>query len=146
MADVPKGKAGLIKSIATLNVPELYNKWKKKKVRNTIKTFLAGTGLEGAANEVHDQFKTGNMNISRILGKAASNIAKRAGQVYSGAKKFGKGVIKEANLNEGGMAYARKKNMGLKMNSGGSVKSKKSKKKVRGTGAAKRGTKFKGTF
>ena len=79
MADVPKGKAGLIKSIATLNVPELYNKWKKKKVRNTIKTFLAGTGLEGAANEVHDQFKTGNMNISRILGKAASNIAKQFG-------------------------------------------------------------------
>ena len=144
MADVPKGKAGLIKSIATLNVPELYNKWKKKKVRNTIKTFLAGTGLEGAANEVHDQFKTGNMNISRILGKAASNIAKRAGQVYSGAKKFGKGVIKEANLNEGGMAYARKRNMGLKMKKGGSVK--KPSKKSRGTGAAKRGTKFKGTF
>ena len=44
---------------------------------------------------------------------------------------------------EGGMAYARKKNMGLKMNAGGSVKSK---KKSRGTGAAKRGTKFKGTF
>ena len=44
------------------------------------------------------------------------------------------------------MAYARKKNMGLKMNEGGSVKSKKSKKKSRGTGAAKRGTKFKGTF
>ena len=79
MADVPKGKAGLIKSIATLNVPELYNKWKKKKVRNTIKTFLAGTGLEGVANEVHDQFKTGNMNISKILGKAASNIAKQFG-------------------------------------------------------------------
>ena len=144
MADAPKGKAGVIKSIATLNVPELYNKWKKKKVRNTIKTFLAGTGLEGAANEVHDQFKTGNMNISRILGKAASNIAKRAGQVYSGAKKFGKGVIKEANLNEGGMAYARKRNMGLKMKKGGSVK--KPSKKSRGTGAAKRGTKFKGTF
>ena len=47
---------------------------------------------------------------------------------------------------EGGMAYARKKNMGLQMNSGGSVKSKKSKKKSRGTGAAKRGTKFKGIF
>ena len=44
---------------------------------------------------------------------------------------------------EGGMAYARKKNMGLKMNAGGSVKSN---KKSRGTGAAKRGTKFKGTF
>jgi len=43
----------------------------------------------------------------------------------------------------GGMMYARKKNMGLKMNAGGSVKSK---RKSRGIGAAKRGTKFKGTF
>ena len=50
--------------------------------------------------------------------------------------------------NEGGMMHARKKNMGLKYNKGGSVKkpSKKSSKKSRGTGAAKRGTKFKGTF
>ena len=47
------------------------------------------------------------------------------------------------NKAEGGMAYARKKNMGLKMKKGGSVKSK---RKSRGTGAAKRGTKFKGTF
>ena len=50
--------------------------------------------------------------------------------------------------NEGGMMHARKKNMGLKYNKGGSVKkpSKKSSKKSRGTGAAKKGTKFKGTF
>ena len=107
---------------------------------STIKTFLAGTGLEGAAGEVFNQFKTGNYNVSRILGKGASNIAKRTGQLYSGAKE----AYKEANLNEGGMAYARKKNMGLKMKKGGSVK--KSSKKSRGTGAAKRGTKFKGTF
>jgi hypothetical protein len=48
----------------------------------------------------------------------------------------------------GGMAEARKKNMGLKMKRGGSVKkpSKSSSKKSRGTGAAKRGTKFKGTY
>ena len=63
---------------------------------------------------------------------------------------FGSGVIKGGkeylDKNEGGMAYARKKNMGLKMKKGGSLKSKKSKKKSRGTGAAKRGTKFKGTF
>ena len=44
--------------------------------------------------------------------------------------------------NIGGMAYARKKNMGLKMNAGGSVGNKKS----RGTGAAIKGTKFKGIF
>ena len=50
--------------------------------------------------------------------------------------------------NEGGMMQARKKNMGLKYKKGGSVKkpSKKSSKKSRGTGAAKKGTKFKGTF
>jgi hypothetical protein len=46
--------------------------------------------------------------------------------------------------NEGGMMQARKKNMGLKYKKGGSVK--KPSKKSRGTGAAKRGTKFKGTF
>ena len=54
-----------------------------------------------------------------------------------------KSGVEETKKNMGGMAYARKKNMGLKMKKGGSVKSK---KKVRGTGAAKRGTKFKGTF
>ena len=58
------------------------------------------------------------------------------------AIKAGKGE----DMNMGGMAYARKKNMGLKMNAGGSVKSKKSKKKSRGTGAAIKGTKFKGIF
>ena len=142
MADVPKTKAGVIKSIATLNVPSLIRNFKEKPVRSTIKTWLAGTGLEGAAKEVYDQFKTGSYNISKILGKTASNIAKRSSQIYSEAKK----AYKEADLNEGGMAYARKKNMGLKMNAGGSVKSKKSKKKSRGTGAAKRGTKFKGIF
>ena len=69
-------------------------------------------------------------------------------------KYFGKtGIDRIANVvketakslfgeNEGGMAYARKKNMGLKMNKGGSVSNKKS----RGTGAAIKGTKFKGTF
>ena len=148
MADVPTSKTklakGVVKSLATLDFPSLYKNFKAKPTRTIVKTFLAGTGLEGAANEVYDQLKSGNMNISKILGKTASNIAKRAGQVYSGAKKFGKGVIKEAKLNEGGMAYARKKNMGLKMKKGGSVK--KPSKKSRGTGAAKRGTKFKGTF
>ena len=133
---------GVIKSIATLNIPSLIRNFKEKPFRSTIKTFLIGTGLEGAAKEVYNQFKSGNYSLSKILGKTASNIAKRAGQVYSGAKKFGKGVIKEANLNTGGMAYARKKNMGLKMKKGGSV----SKKKSRGTGAAIKGTKFKGIF
>jgi hypothetical protein len=46
--------------------------------------------------------------------------------------------------NMGGMMNARKKNMGLKYKKGGSVKS--SSKKSRGTGAAIKGTKFKGVF
>ena len=54
-----------------------------------------------------------------------------------------KSGVEETKKNIGGMAYARKKNMGLKMNAGGSVKSK---KKSRGTGAAIKGTKFKGIF
>ena len=55
-----------------------------------------------------------------------------------------KGVVKgvKKSFDEGGMAYARKKNMGLKYKKDGSV----SKKKSRGTGAAKQGTKFKGIF
>ena len=142
MADVPKGKVGLakgiIKSLRTLDTSSLIENFKKKPVRSTIKTFLIGTGLEGAAKEVYDQFKSGNYNVSKILGKTASNIAKRAGQV----SEFAKRAYKEADLNEGGMAYARKKNMGLKMKKGGSV----SKKKSRGTGAAIKGTKFKGIF
>ena len=144
MADVPTSKTklakGVIKSLRTLDTSSLIENFKKKPVRSTIKTFLIGTGLEGAAGEIYNQFKAGNFSPSKILGKAASNIAKRAGQVSEFAKK----TYKEANLNEGGMAYARKKNMGLKMKKGGSVK--KPSKKSRGTGAAKRGTKFKGTF
>ncbi len=78
-------------------------------------------------------------------GKSWSNIA-NIGQYFGGTaidrvKEIGKSLIKQFK-NEGGMAYARKKNMGLKMNKGGSV----NKKKSRGIGAAKRGTKFKGTF
>ena len=80
-------------------------------------------------------------------GKSWSNIA-NIGQYFGGTaidrvKKIGESVIKQFK-NEGGMAYARKRNMGLKMKKGGSVK--KPSKKSRGTGAAKRGTKFKGTF
>ena len=142
MTDVPKGKVGLakgvIKSLRTLDFGELYKNFKAKPTRTVIKTFLAGTGAEGAAGEIYNQFKAGNFSPSKILGKAASNIAKRAGQVSEFAKK----TYKEADLNEGGMAYARKKNMGLKMKKGGSVTN----RKARGTGAAKRGTNFKGTF
>ena len=74
------------------------------------------------------------------------HFGNKAKDAISGILDRHKSGVEETKKNIGGMAYARKKNMGLKMNAGGSVKSKKSKKKSRGTGAAKRGTKFKGTF
>ena len=84
-------------------------------------------------------------NSKESIAKALNLTALDVGDVIKKimGKEDYKGFMKK---NTGGMAYARKKNMGLQMNSGGSVKSKKSKKKSRGTGAAKRGTKFKGTF
>ena len=84
-------------------------------------------------------------NSKSEIGKALDLTGKDIGDIIkriTGREDY-KGFMKK---NTGGMAYARKKNMGLQMNSGGSVKSKKSKKKSRGTGAAIKGTKFKGTF
>ena len=142
MADdkkIPKTKAGLIKSALTLNVPSLIRNFKEKPIMSTIKAAIIGTPAEGMAREIYKQFKSGNYNISKIIGGGVKSTKKRIGQLLD----FGQDVAKESKMNTGGMAYARKKNMGLKMKKGGSVKSK---KKVRGTGAAKRGTKFKGTF
>ena len=134
-----KGKAGLIKSALTLNVPSLIRNFKEKPIMSTIKAAIIGTPAEGMAREIYNQFKSGNYNISKIIGGGVKSTKQRIGQLLD----FGQDIAKESKMNTGGMAYARKKNMGLKMNAGGSVKSK---KKVRGTGAAKRGTKFKGTF
>ena len=145
MADdkkIPKTRAGFLKSLVTLDVPNLIRNFKEKPIMSTIKAAIIGTPAEGMAREIYNQFKSGNYNISKIIGGGVKSTKKRIGQLLD----FGQDVAKESKMNTGGMAYARKKNMGLKMNAGGSVKSKKSKKKVRGTGAAKRGTKFKGTF
>ena len=80
-------------------------------------------------------------NSKSEIAKALDLTAKDVGDIIkkiTGRKDY-KGFMKK---NMGGMAYARKKNMGLKMKKGGSV----NKKKSRGMGAAKRGTNFKGTF
>ena len=138
--DKPKGKAGLIKSALTLNVPSLIRNFKEKPIMSTIKAAIIGTPAEGMAREIYNQFKSGNYNISKIIGGGVKSTKKRIGQLLD----FGQDVAKESKMNTGGMAYARKKNMGLKVKKGGSVK--KPSKKSRGTGAAKRGTKFKGTF
>ena len=87
--------------------------------------------------------------ISKITGLGLTGLGIKELNDYrkevsaEGKDPLSPGVFFSQKKNIGGMAYARKKNMGLKMKKGGSVKSK---KKIRGTGAAKRGTKFKGTF
>ena len=141
MADVPRTKAGFLKSLLTLNVPSLIKNFKEKPRMSTIKAAIAYTPLKGMADEIYNQFKSGDFSLSKIIGGGVKKTKKRIGQALD----FGQDIVKESK-NTGGMAYARKRNMGLQMNSGGSVKSKKSKKKSRGTGAAKRGTKFKGIF
>ena len=81
-----------------------------------------------------------NPNID--IGERLKNAFDLTGDDLGKAIKYVRGFFSQKK-NMGGMTYARKKNMGLQMNKGGSVKSK---RKSRGTGAAKRGTKFKGTF
>ena len=86
------------------------------------------------------------VEIAKYFGGTAVDRVKKIANSVAFELDLKEPFKKMINKAEGGMAYARKKNMGLKMKKGGSVKSKKSKKKIRGTGAAKRGTKFKGTF
>ena len=111
------------------------------------KILLGLVGLSGYEQYKKDLERKGEdmsmKNAYEFFGKPA--VDKILGTV-GGAIKGGKKYFDEKN--EGGMMQARKKNMGLKYKKGGSVKkpSKKSSKKSRGTGAAKRGTKFKGTF
>jgi hypothetical protein len=162
---------GVIKSLRTLDFGELYNNFRAKPTRTVVKTFLAGTGAEGAINSIMKQLNAGKKIStvgdvisagSDLIGDTAANVIKRGAQTYSGAKKFAKNIYEKAtqDFNEGGMAYARKKNMGLKYKKGGGHMKKKSpmatykkggsvkssSKKSRGTGAAIKGTKFKGTF
>ena len=89
-------------------------------------------------NLMKDAEKNPNIDIRERLKNAFDLTGKDLGNAIKYVTGF---FSKKKNM--GGMMYARKKNMGLKMNAGGSVKSK---RKSRGIGAAKRGTKFKGTF
>tara|TARA_R100000656_G_scaffold118686_1_gene92395 strand:+ start:48 stop:401 length:354 start_codon:yes stop_codon:yes gene_type:complete len=92
-------------------------------------------------NLIKDLRNNPDMDIKSNLKNAFDLTGKDLGN----AVKYVTGFFSQKK-NMGGMTYARKKNMGLQMNAGGSVKSKKSKKKSRGTGAAIKGTKFKGIF
>ena len=107
---------------------------------------ITGLGLTGLGiKELNDYRKEVSAEGKDPLspGVFISHFGKKAWDGVESLIKRHKSGVEETKKNEGGMAYARKKNMGLKMKKGGSVKSK---KKIRGTGAAKRGTKFKGTF
>jgi len=139
-----KGKKGVVKSILSLDVPNLVRNFKEKPIMSTIKAAVIGTPAEGMAREIYNQFQSGDFSLSKILGGGVKSTKKRIGQGLD----FVQDVAKDSKMAMGGMATARKKNMGLKYKDGGSVKksSKKSSKKSRGMGAAKRGGSFKGTF
>ena len=112
--------------------------WELTKSAATLGPTL-GIPIDFLANLKNEYKNNPKMDWRKKVSNAFDATGKDLGKIY----KYITGAEKK---NMGGMTYARKKNMGLKMNEGGSVKSKKSKKKSRGTGAAKRGTKFKGTF
>jgi|10_taG_2_1085330.scaffolds.fasta_scaffold61217_2 hypothetical protein len=135
---VKKGKKGVVKSILSLDIPNFIRNFKEKPFMTTVKSAIVGTPLQGMGEEIYKQFKSGDYSLTKVLGSGVKKTKKRIGQGLD----FVQDVTKESKMNTGGMAYARKKNMGLKMKKGGSV----NKKKSRGMGAAKRGTKFKGTF
>jgi hypothetical protein len=121
-----KGGKKLIKPAITASIVEKYIKEQNKKGKSWASPVEIAKYFGGTA-------------VDRVM-KIGNSIAFQFDLKEPFDEKY------KINKAEGGMAYARKKNMGLQMNSGGSVKSKKSKKKSRGTGAAKRGTKFKGIF
>ena len=139
-----KGKKGVVKSILSLDVPNLVRNFKEKPLMTTVKSAIVGTPLQGMAEEIFNQFQSGDFSLTKILGGGVKKTKKRIGQGLD----FAQDVAKDSKMAMGGMAEARKKGMGLKMKRGGSVKkrAKSSSKKSRGTGAAIRGTKFKGVF
>ena len=113
---------GVIKSIATLDVPSLIKNFRQKPGRTVIKSFLAGTGLEGAIPEIMDRFNAGDFSgsaVKNILTKTLKNIKKRGAQVYTTGKDIVQDVVQNKNM--GGMMESRKKGMGLKMANGGSA-------------------------
>ena len=139
-----KGKKGVVKSILSLDVPNLVRNFKEKPLMTTVKSAIVGTPLQGMAEEIFNQFQSGDFSLTKILGGGVKKTKKRIGQGLD----FAQDVAKDSKMAMGGMATARKKGMGLQMKKGGSVKkrAKSSSKKSRGTGAAIRGTKFKGVF
>jgi hypothetical protein len=113
---------GFLKSLATLDLSNLYKNFKDKKIRTTIKAALTGAGAEGAFPEIMKQYKEGDLSASAfkdIVTSALKNVKTRGAQLYSGTKDMFSDVAENKNM--GGMMNSRKKGMGLKMANGGPV-------------------------
>ena len=113
-------------------------------VKETLKTLISPKRLAliGIGYSVYEQYKDSGKSAYEFFGKPTIDKLKEV------KDRTDAGLENMQKKNMGGMMNARKKNMGLKMKRGGSVKkrAKSSSKKSRGTGAAIRGTKFKGVF
>ena len=115
---------GFLKSLATLDLGNLYKNFKDKKIRTTIKAALTGAGAEGAFPEMVKKYNEGDLSFGAfkdVVTSALKNIKKRGAQTYVGAKDMVEDVVQNKNM--GGMMESRKKGMGLKMANGGAVDS-----------------------
>ena len=115
---------GFLKSLATLDLGNLYKNFKDKPKRTIIKSALTAAGAEGAIPEIMKQYKEGDLSFGAfkdIVTSTLKNIKKRGAQTYVGVKDMVGDVVQNKNM--GGMMESRKKGMGLKMANGGAVDS-----------------------
>jgi len=141
-------KKGLFKTILTA-IPTAIKQYKKKKskFKSDEKKFVKQekdkvSTLTAQANKTYNDLTDKQKKIFNSLGNQPGMSTKKKIAIAlglattAGLSKFGYDVKQEMNKAKGGY---------VKMKKGGSVK-KSSSKKIRGMGAAKRGTKFKGVF
>jgi len=144
-------KKGFFKTVLTA-IPEAIKKYKKKKskYKSDEKKFVKQekdkvSTLTTQANKTYNDLTDKQKKIFNSLGNQPGMSTKKKIAIAlglattAGLGKFGYDVNQEMNKAKGGY---------VKMKRGGSVKkrAKSSSKKARGTGAAIRGTKFKGVF
>ena len=141
-------KGGIFKTIIGA-IPAAIKKYKKKKAKykSDEQKFVKQekgkvSTLTAQASKTYDDLTPNQKKIFNSLGNQPGMSTKKKIAIAlglattAGLGKFGYDVKQEMNKAKGGY---------VKMKKGGSVK-KSSSKKSRGTGAAKRGTKFKGVF
>ena len=144
-------KKGFFKTVLTA-IPEAIKKYKKKKskYKSDEKKFVKQekdkvTNLTTQATKTYNDLTPNQKKIFDSLGNQPGMSTKKKIAIAlglattAGLGKFGYDVNQEMNKAKGGY---------VKMKRGGSVKkrAKSSSKKARGTGAAIKGTKFKGVF